>query len=96
MQTLNKTDYKAILTYYNLNVPKNTSLRKIKIIAEDILATKLCRCIKSVHKPDHPEKKAIAICRKSVIGKKGLHAYNFKCKDKPRLYSEKRYTAQTD
>ena len=43
---LTLSDYKTVLYYYSINYDK---MKKNKIIssAEDILATKLCRCIKS-------------------------------------------------
>jgi hypothetical protein len=53
----------------------------IKKQAEHLLATKLCKCIKSIkNKSSTTEKKAIAICYNSVIRKKGLKTFKFKCK----------------
>ena len=48
MKKLNNNDYKKILKYYNINYTKNKKTNKK--IAEDILANKLCRCIKAVKK----------------------------------------------
>ena len=78
------TDYKTVLDYYNI---KYNKMKKNKIIstAEDILSTKLCRCIKKVSSLKNDEKRSIGICRNSVIRKKGLTINNFRCKKKPRF-----------
>jgi hypothetical protein len=90
MQSLTFKDYKTITDFYNLQIPSNTSFRKIKQIAEDILATKLCRCIKKVKKSKYTndESKVIGICKNSILKKKNLHSYSFKCKKKPRFISK--------
>ena len=75
MSTLNTKDYKEILKYYNIpfyskkkRSRKSLSNNKIKIIAENILATKLCKCIKKVTKKNRiKEPGAIAICTKSIF-----------------------------
>lgn len=51
--------------------------------AEDVLAGKLCRCIKKVDPGD--EKKSIAVCRASILARKGFDIYGFSCKEKPAL-----------
>lgn len=83
---LTLSDYKTVLDYYSINYDK---MKKNKIIstAEDILATKLCRCIKKVTKPKEKETRAIGICRNSVIRKKGISIHKFRCKKKPKLIS---------
>lgn len=82
-------DYKTILQYYNINYNELTN-KEIKQKAEDILATKLCKCIKKIQtKNKANESKTIPICRESVVTKKGLHIYNFTCKNKPTLRSKK-------
>ena len=48
MGFLNKNDYEKILNYYNLPFSVNDSYKKIKNKAEQILAEKLCKCIKKV------------------------------------------------
>lgn len=68
-------DYKNILDFYN--IPKPKSNKQIKEKAEDIMATKLCKCIKTFNKKD--EVKAIAICSKSIFTKKGYKRGAFKC-----------------
>ena len=82
MTTLSTRDYKAILRFYNIDY-SNMKNKQVKIIAENALATKLCRCIKKVDPKD--EAKSIGICTDSVIGKKGLAIHGFTCKKKPKL-----------
>ena len=80
MMNLTDKDYLAILKYYKINT-KNMSKKQIKIKAEKILATKLCRCIKKIPGYQKDEKKAIAICTNSILKKRGLKGYGLKCKD---------------
>jgi hypothetical protein len=74
---LSPADYKNILKFYGY---ANTALREmrpneIKAKAEQLLATKLCRCIKAVSKSSPKnEARAIAICYNSVIQKKRFKA----------------------
>jgi len=76
MSKLNNNDYKQILEYYNEPIPTSKSL--IKLNAEKILASKLCKCIKKLDTKN--EAKAIGICTKTVINNKGLIRGEFKCK----------------
>ena len=48
MSGITDNDYKKILEFYEKPVPR--SKRLLKLEAEKILATKLCRCIKKVRK----------------------------------------------
>jgi len=77
MTSLSKSDYIKILNYYDLPVPKKQSQMKTK--AENVLANKLCRCIKKVGSI-RDEKKGIGICTRSIFNKKGLVRESFKCK----------------
>ena len=43
----NKNDYISILQYYNINY-SDKSFSEIKDLAENIIANKLCSCIKKV------------------------------------------------
>jgi hypothetical protein len=79
MSELTLKDYKTILKFYNVTLPK--SKRILKKQAENILASKLCRCIKKVDKKN--EARAIGICTKTIINKKGFKRGNFTCKNKP-------------
>lgn len=85
---LNDKDYKKILKFYKLHIPKNKY--SIRTLAEDKLAEKLCKCIKKVkRKEDKNEGRATAICRKSVIMNKGYKNFGFTCKKKYSLRNKK-------
>jgi hypothetical protein len=78
MNKITDNDYKKILEFYKINIPK--SKRLLKIQAEKILATKLCRCIKKIGLEN--ESKSVGICTKTVLNRKGLTRGKFKCKGK--------------
>jgi hypothetical protein len=84
---MTKSDYEKILSYYKIPFAKLSTL-ELRQRAEDILATKLCKCIKSVEKKFSP-KSTIALCTASVFGKKGLKYYDVSCKGKAHLHSRK-------
>lgn len=85
---LNDKDYKKILKFYKLYIPKNKY--SMRTLAEDKLAEKLCKCIKKVkRKEDKNEGRATAICRKSVIINKGYKNFGFTCKKKYSLRNKK-------
>jgi len=83
-------DYKDILNFYHL--PNQGSFKKLKLQAENILSNKLCRCIKKVGSLDirKDESKAIGICSRTILGKKGFTRGKFKCKGKRILTLKKR------
>ena len=81
---LKNSDYVTILKYYDIDA-KGMKKKDTKRKAEDLLANKLCRCIKKVDNKDEPESRAIAICKNSILLKKGLRNYGFKCKPKARF-----------
>tara|TARA_B110000503_G_C7065153_1_gene378398 strand:+ start:494 stop:814 length:321 start_codon:yes stop_codon:yes gene_type:complete len=95
---LSREDYIKILDYYGIK-HQGASLTTIKGKAERILADKLCRCIKRVDKTRSKSKtsksksnesRAIAICRDSVLRRKGLtNAGKFSCKPKARFLKSK-------
>jgi hypothetical protein len=72
-------DYKNILRFYNKHIPSKKS--DLKDAAEDILALKLCSCIKKVNPQliQKSEPRAIGICTRSVFKSKGLTRGKFKC-----------------
>ena len=78
MSEITYSDYKKILEFYEKPIPK--SKRLLKLEAENILATKLCRCIKKVDIKN--ESRSIGICTKSVINTKGFTRGKFKCRGK--------------
>ena len=95
---LNNSDYKNILKFYKID-PTGLSNQIIKEKAEHYLAVKLCKCIKSIKyktsttasekRANASEKRAIAICYNSVIRKKGLKTFKFKCKTGVKLLPKK-------
>jgi len=85
MSLLTDSDYKTILKYYNIDFNK-LKKREIKKKAENVLADKLCKCIKRVGYKSTDETRAIQICRNKVIAEKNLNIYKFTCKNKPKLY----------
>ncbi len=85
-KNLSTSDYKKILKFYKLSIPKNRKTFKKK--AEKIITKKFCSCIKKVAKKFKKEGIAIGICTKSVVRGKGLKRGKFRCKKsrKMRLY----------
>lgn len=75
---LTNKDYVSILKYYNLNIPR--SKRLLKKHAENIMAEKLCKCIKKIDPVN--EAKSIGICTKTVFNRKGYTRGKFQCKKK--------------
>jgi hypothetical protein len=76
-----KKDYIKILKYYKKHYRNNDSYAKIKKKAEDLMAGKLCRCIKTLG----DNKDAIGICTNSILKKKNISSNKFTCKKKPRF-----------
>ena len=83
---LNSNDYKKIVNYYNIQNDKQTTN---KILAENILASKLCKCIKKVNNKKINEQVAITICRKRIFKNRNIDFYKFKCKKGARFVSKK-------
>ena len=82
---LTASDYKKIANYYQIPKSKNKTYKEI---AEQVLASKLCRCIKSIDTYNNtlPKKNnedvAISVCRKSIFQNRNIDFYDFKCKTK--------------
>lgn len=59
-----------------------TRTSRVKQIADE-LAKRMCGCIKEIMGKNErmPENRAIAICRSSVLQKRGVDIYTFRCKD---------------
>jgi hypothetical protein len=85
--TMTKTDYEKILSYYKLPF-EHLSNRELKQTAEDILATKLCKCIQAVEKKVGTQN-AIGLCTASVFRKKGLKYFDMSCKGRAQLQPRK-------
>lgn len=81
MSELTKDDHRQILEYYHQPVPYSARIAKIQ--AEKILSTKLCRCIKKADRRN--EKRAIGICTKSIINRKGFKRGAFRCKTRSKI-----------
>jgi hypothetical protein len=77
---ITKKDYMKVLKYYNVNMDEKSSFKSVQDAAEDILASKLCRCIKKINPTEKNESKNIALCTNSILKKRGLKANNFTCK----------------
>jgi hypothetical protein len=86
MSELTNNDYKRILEYYNKPIPK--SKRLLKMQAEKMLVSKLCRCIKKVDKVN--EARAIGICTKTIINNKGFTRGQFTCKKQQTIRLKKK------
>ena len=84
---MTKSDYEKILSYYKIPID-NLSSAELKRKAEEILATKLCKCIKAVEKKVGTQN-AIALCTTSVVGKKGLKYFDMSCKGRARFNPRK-------
>lgn len=91
MSTLSNDDYKKILEYYKKPIP--TSKKLLKIEAEQILATKLCRCIKKIEPTN--EARSIGICTKTVFNRRGLTRGKFKCRGKKYVTFRKSSSTKT-
>ena len=74
---LTKKDYIKILNYYKLKIPESNKLIKEK--ASDILAIKLCRCLRKTNNV------SVGICSKAIFNKKGLQRKKFTCKKKQKV-----------
>lgn len=80
MNKISDEDYKNVLEFYKINIPKSKRILKKK--AEKTLAIKLCRCIKKVGLKDENEARSVGICTKTVINNKGFTRKKFTCKKK--------------
>jgi hypothetical protein len=86
MSPLTNKDYTNILQYYKKPIPR--SRRLLKINAEKILSSKLCKCIKKLD-PEN-EAKSIGICTKTIFNSKGITRGKFQCKKKQHVTMKKR------
>ena len=84
---LSTSDYKKILKFYKLSIPKKSI--NIKKKADKIIAKKFCSCIKKVQQKFKKEGIAIGICTKSVITRKGYKRGKFKCKKRRTIKLQK-------
>ena len=89
---MTKSDYEKILSFYKMPIA-NLSTHELKRKAEDILATKLCKCIKAVERKVGNQN-AIALCTASVFEKKGLKYFDMSCKGRAQLHPRKGATGR--
>jgi len=89
MNSLTKRDHITILKYYSIPYNNLTNF-EMEHAAEDILATKLCRCIKKVEKNTNNKKKAIAVCTNSIFKRRNLKVYKYKCDKGHKLITNKK------
>lgn len=85
---LTNKDYLDIIKFYKIDV-SNMKNSEIKKKAENLLANKLCRCIKKVDPFIKNEQNAIGLCRKSVLLNKNIINYGFRCKGKAKFVPKK-------
>jgi len=85
---LTPNDYKHILAFYGKPIPSNKRLLKAQ--AEELLAGKLCRCIKKLGtKSKSVEARSIGVCTRAVVNKKGFKRGTFTCKRKASVHLTK-------
>jgi hypothetical protein len=87
MGILTKSDYEKILNYYNIPFSPSDGCKTIKSKAEQVLAEKLCKCIKKLD-PEN-EARSIGICTKTIINNKGFTRGKFTCKGKQKITFKK-------
>jgi hypothetical protein len=78
---ITKKDYIKILNFYKLKIPETNKLLKEK--ASNILAIKLCRCLRK--KDSKKQNLSVGICSNSIFSKKGLERKKFTCKTKEKV-----------
>ena len=75
-----------ILNYYKIKIPSSNA--RIKEKATNILAQKLCRCIKKIDPVN--EAQSIGICTKTIFSRKGYTRGKFTCRKKQTVEFRKR------
>ena len=91
---LTKNEYLEILKYYQKDVPSNITIKELKELTENLVAKKLCKCIKEINKEKHKdgEKRSIGICKNSILLKKGISDSGFRCKVKRPYITLKKFS----
>lgn len=86
---LTSEDYKMILKHYKVKIPKTKKERREAV--DKLLATKMCKCIKTVEKTSKIEEPgAIAICNKSIFRNRGLKFNRITCKKRYKFVGNKK------
>jgi len=86
--SLSHKDYLNIMKFYKIDA-SNMGKKAVKLVAEDILANKLCKCIKKITPSLKKEQNAIAVCKKSVLHTKKFKSFGFRCKKRARFIPKK-------
>ena len=87
---LTNQDYKDILNYYKLSIPK--SKKMLKVQAEKIMSDKLCKCIKSLDPQN--EARSIGICTRTIFNNRGFKRGKFTCTKKRSVQIKKKTKTQ--
>ena len=93
---LTSKNYNKILKFYKESIPK--SLRKKREQTENLMAKKMCSCVKKVKgyqrntrkKKLLKEKNKIAICNKSIFRNRGLKYNRITCKKRAKFVGNKK------
>lgn len=87
---ITKKDHIAVLDYYGID-HSSMSASKVKEKAETLLAEKLCRCIGKADKAktDESKSRAIGVCRRNVLHRKGIDVHKFSCDEGAKLLPNK-------
>ena len=97
MKNLTLRDYNAILKYYKVKNFRSLTRHQKKAKAEELLNSKLCKCINSVTAKLYKGRRMrtrkmrsnpapIRICNRSVIKNKGYRMRKFTCKNRRRSF----------
>lgn len=89
-QQLTRRKCERILRFYKKPFVRSASLVTLRKQTKDILHDKMCKCVNALYKgnassiPDdlHEYKDSVAICKRSVYGRKGLTPPKFTCRIK--------------
>ena len=92
-KNLSPSDYKLILTHYGHKIPKKIPKKTIKKRAENLIARKLCACVKKVSKTlknknknkNKNKQRSIGICVASILKNRGMKYSKFSCKKKRKI-----------
>ena len=87
-QQLTRRKCEKILRFYKKRVNPGTSLFTLRRKTNAILHDKMCKCVNALYKGGattnprnlHSYKDSIAICKRSVYGRKQLRPPRFTCK----------------
>ncbi len=93
LKDLTQDDYKEILRYYDIEIPRYPAL--IKRAAESALSDKLCKCIMKmrrmpfIRRTDDGRAPELKYCKQQIITRRGLHIHGFKCRGGAELSTKK-------